>query len=81
MVFYKKFTSRHSFKGCNYTNTNKYIYLTLVNENSNLNNRDNNVICHAVDEMSNNDYIPEFSSNDAINQKLFYDLDENEQII
>lgn len=77
-------TSKGSFKGCNYTNTNKYIYLTLVNENSNLDNRhNNNVICNIVErkDCTDNTYIPEFSTTSMKNQSLFYELGQNEQII
>lgn len=78
-------TSKGSFKGCSYTNTNKYIYLTLVNENSNLDNRNNNnVICNLVERKDclRNTYIPEYSSAIGMkNQSLFYELGDNEQII
>lgn len=90
MLFYKKYTSaistvntsKGSFRGCNYSNTNKYIYLTLVNENSNLDSRNNNrVICNIVEGNNclGTSCMPEFST--MKNQSLFYDLSENEQII
>lgn len=73
MIFYKKITSKHSFKGCNYSDTNKYIYLTLVNENNTINER--NIV---RDTISNQNYLSEL---EIEKRKLFYQFKTNEQII
>lgn len=81
MMFYKKFSSKHSFQGCSYSNTNKYIYMTLVKENLNLNSRTLPTNDFINEKIKNKTYLcSEFSLNTK-GPKLFYDLSENEQII
>ena len=86
MMFYKKCPSRPSFKGCSYSNTNKYIYLTLMNANITLESGNNNIVDEIVDENTisvNTNYgVSEFLENDnVLHQTSFYDLGGNEHII
>ncbi len=81
MMFYKKFTSKHSTKHCNYSNTNQYIYITLINENANLDKRNNNLLCEMHEKIANQNFVADYSSKELTNQKLFYNLSEKEQII